>query len=222
MPERKKVGVLISGNGSNLQALIDACRHSDFPAQISVVISNKKDAYGLNRASESGIPTHVIDHREHATRESFDDAMHHLLQHHNVEIVCLAGFMRLLSPGFVQRWQDRMINIHPSLLPAFRGAHAHRDAIAAGVRISGCTVHFVREQMDDGPVIVQAAVPVMAQDDEHALRARVLEQEHICYPMALRWLAEGHLRVEGNKVNITASASDDTPHDRPGVLLNPR
>lgn len=216
MIERKKVGVLISGNGSNLQALIDACRQSDFPAQISVVISNKKDAYGLNRASEAGIPTHVVDHRDHATREAFDGEMHKLLLRHHVEIVCLAGFMRLLSAGFVEQWKDRMINVHPSLLPSFKGAHAHRDAIASGVRVSGCTVHFVRAEMDNGPIIVQAAVPVLAGDDEKTLGARVLEQEHACYPLALRWLAEGRLMIDGTQVRVQNSAPARD------ALLNPQ
>jgi phosphoribosylglycinamide formyltransferase 1 len=217
--DRQKVGILISGNGSNLQALIDACKRPDFPAEISVVISNKQDAYGLNRASEAGIPTHVINHRDYDSREAFDDAMHDMLLHHHVNIVCLAGFMRLLSESFVERWNGRMLNIHPSLLPAFKGAHAHRDVIAAGVRISGCTVHFVSAQMDAGPIIIQAAVPVFPDDTEHSLGARVLEQEHQCYPQALRLLAEGRLAMVDSKVQIQKSTPDHLFHG--GVLLNP-
>lgn len=219
MADRKKVGVLISGNGSNLQALIDACKRPDFPAQISVVISNKQDAYGLNRASEAGIPTHVIDHKNYDSREAFDNAVHEMLLHHHVQIVCLAGFMRLLSSQFVERWTGKMLNIHPSILPAFKGAHAHRDVVAAGVRISGCTVHFVSAQMDAGPVIVQAAVPVFPDDTEQTLGARVLEQEHQCYPQALRLLAEDKLSIVNNRVQIQKSTPDHLFHG--GVLLNP-
>jgi len=218
-PARKKVAVLISGNGSNLQALIDACKHDDFPAEMTVVISNKQDAYGLNRASEAGIAAHVLDHKQYPSRDAFDEALHALLERHNVDIVCLAGFMRLLTPRFVERWHNRLINIHPSLLPSFKGAHAHRDAIAAGVRISGCTVHFVRSEMDSGPVIIQAAVPVLPEDTEHSLGARVLEQEHQCYGLALRWLSEGRIRVEGEKVHIDHAGGHGS--SKGGALINP-
>ncbi|MDE3059915.1 MAG: phosphoribosylglycinamide formyltransferase [Pseudomonadota bacterium] len=213
--KKKKIGVLISGGGSNLQALIEACAAADYPAEISVVISNKESAYGLNRAREHHIPAHIINHKDYETREAFDDAMHTLLMHHQVDIVCLAGFMRLLSPAFVKRWQDRMLNIHPSLLPAFKGAHAHEDVLASGVRFSGCTVHFVRPEMDSGPVIVQAVVPVLPQDTLETLAARVLEQEHRIYPLALRWLAEGRLSVSGNKVMVKSAKAAD------GALINP-
>ena len=220
MAEPKKVGVLISGNGSNLQALIDACKHSDFPAEITVVISNKADAYGLNRASQAGIATHVVDHKQFPNREAFDSAVNNLLLHHHVEIVCLAGFMRILSESFVRHWQGRMLNIHPSLLPAFKGAHAHRDVIAYGVRISGCTVHFVSAEMDAGPIIVQAAVPVLPGDTEQSLGQRVLEQEHACYPLALRWLAEGRVSIVDGKAQIQESTPGQGV-SKGGVLLNP-
>ncbi len=153
--------MLISGGGSNLQALIDASNHADYPAEIAVVISNRDDAYGLNRAREHDIPAHIINHKAYKTREAFDDAMQEMLERHNVEIVCLAGFMRLLSPKFVARWQGKLLNIHPSLLPEFKGAHAVRDALAAGVKETGCTVHMVTDELDAGPVLLQAKVPVL-------------------------------------------------------------
>ena len=199
---KKRVGVLISGSGSNLQALIDACAAPDFPAEIAVVIANKADAYGLTRAKNAGIPAHVLNHKDYASREEFDAAMHQLLGHHLVDIVCLAGFMRLLSDGFVSQWHNKMLNIHPSLLPAFKGAHAIEDALAAGVKITGCTVHFVRVEMDAGPVILQASVPVLQEDTKELLAARVLVQEHRIYPQALRLWAEGKLSVEDEKVEI--------------------
>jgi len=198
--------VLISGNGSNLQALIDACGLADFPAEIVVVISSKADAFGLERAKKSGIPALVLDHQDFASRALFDEEMQRLLDRHLVDVVCLAGFMRLLTPAFVHSWQDKLVNIHPSLLPSFKGVHAHRDAIAAGVRISGCSVHFVRAEMDVGPIIMQAAVPVLPDDTEEVLGKRVLAQEHVCYPLALRWLAEGRLSVVDEKVGVSAVA----------------
>ena len=189
---KKNVGVLISGNGSNLQALIDACAKPDFPARISVVISNKETAYGLNRAAEAGIPSHIINHKDYATREAFDRAVQEMLLRHNVEIVCLAGFMRLLSGWFVSQWKGVMLNIHPSLLPAFKGAHAVRDALAAGVKESGCSVHIVTEELDSGPIIIQGKVPVLPTDTEATLHARIHEQEHKIYPFALRLIADGN------------------------------
>lgn len=201
---KRKVGVLISGNGSNLQALIDACAKPDYPAEIAVVISNKESAFGLNRARNAGIPAHIINHKDYATREAFDDEMHRMLERHLVEFVCLAGFMRLLSPGFIDKWQERLINIHPSLLPSFKGVHVHEQALAAGVRFSGCTVHFVRPEVDAGPIIAQAVVPVLQDDTPESLAARVLEQEHKIYPQALRWLAEGKLSLRQDKVWVQA------------------
>lgn len=183
---KKKIGVLISGNGSNLQALIDACAKKDFPAEITVVISNKESAYGLNRAREHGIAAHIVDHKAYGTREAFDDAMQELLMHHSVEFVCLAGFMRLLSKKFVERWHGKMLNIHPSLLPAFKGTHAVRDALAAGAKKSGCTVHFVVPELDAGPIVLQAEVSVLPGDTEETLHARIHEEEHKIYPAALK------------------------------------
>lgn len=204
---KKKIGVLISGGGSNLQALIDACASPDYPAEIAVVISNQESAYGLNRARERDIPAHIISHKDHASRRAFDDAMQDMLERHSVEIVCLAGFMRLLSREFVARWPDKLLNIHPSLLPAFKGTRAHEEVIASGVRFSGCTVHFVRPEMDKGPIIIQAAVPVLPDDTHETLAARVLGQEHICYPLALCWLAEGRLVIEHEKVTVRGAKS---------------
>ena len=199
---KKRVGVLISGSGSNLQALINACAQPDFPAEIVLVVCNKPDAYGLTRAKEAGIPAHVLNHKDYTSREAFDAAMHQLLEHHLVDIVCLAGFMRLLSDGFVRSWHDKLINIHPSLLPSFKGAHAIFDALKAGVKVTGCTVHFVRAEMDAGPIIMQAAVPVLQEDTEDALAVRVLEQEHRCYAQSLRWLAQDRLVVKDEKVIV--------------------
>lgn len=186
------MGVLISGNGSNLQALIDACALPEFPAEITAVISNKEDAYGLNRAAEAGIPAHIVKHTDYPDRESFDRAVHELLLRHRVEIVCLAGFMRLLSGWFVTQWKGVMLNIHPSLLPAFKGAHAVRDALAAGVQETGCSVHIVTEDLDAGPIIIQAKVTVLQEDTEDSLRQRIHEQEHAIYPFALKLIADGN------------------------------
>jgi phosphoribosylglycinamide formyltransferase 1 len=211
---RLKVGVLISGRGSNLQALIDACADKTFPAEIVLVVSNNADAHGLERAHQAGIETRVVDHRGFAEREAFDTAIDTVLRRAEVELVCLAGFMRLLTAGFVEWWRDRIINIHPSLLPSFKGLHSHERALAAGVRLSGCTVHFVRAEMDDGPIIVQAAVPVHADDDAERLAARVLAAEHRAYPLALRLIAEGRVRVEGDIAVVEGPATDT-------MLINP-
>ncbi len=210
-----KVAVLISGGGTNLQALIDAFRTPQSPAEIVLVISNRDHAGGLQRAAAAAIPTRVIDHRPFADRAAFDAAMHDALTAGGAELVCLAGFMRLLGAQFAEQWGNRLINIHPSLLPAFKGLHAHEQVLAAGVRISGCTVHFVRPAMDDGPIIVQAAVPVLADDTHRSLAARVLAAEHRCYPLAVRLIAEGRVTVRDNKVFIDGEA----PPSR--VMLNP-
>ncbi len=210
-----KVGVLISGRGSNLQALIDACAEPGFPAEIVFVLSNKADAFGLERAKTAGIATRAIDHRGFADRESFEAAVDEALAAAKVELVCLAGFMRLLTPWFVTRWRDRLINIHPSLLPAFPGVHTHERALDAGVRLAGCTVHFVRADMDSGPIIVQAAVAVAPDDTPDSLAARVLAAEHRCFPLALKLVAEGRVRVSGEAVQITRQTAPG------GVLMNP-
>lgn len=214
---RLKVAVLISGRGSNLQALIDACAQRDFPADIRLVLSNRGDAQGLARAAQAGIATQVISHRDFATRDAFDAALDAALQAAGIELVCLAGFMRLLGEAFVERWRDRLVNIHPSLLPAFRGLDTHARALAAGVRFTGCTVHFVRAAVDDGPIIVQAAVPVLPGDDSEALAARVLAAEHRAYPLALRLIAEGRVRVrDDGRVEIRRAAAA-----APAAMLNP-
>lgn len=192
-----RLGVLISGRGTNLQALIDACRDPDFPAEVALVISNKPDAGGLARAASAGIPTLVLKPKDYVDKPAHEAAMTQALEQAGVGLVCLAGFMRLLTGGFVTHWHDRLINIHPSLLPAFPGIDTHARAIAAGVRFHGCTVHYVREVMDDGPIIVQAAVPVADDDTPDSLAARVLEQEHKAYPLAVRLIGEGRVRVEG-------------------------
>jgi len=197
-----KIAVLISGRGSNLQSLIDACADETYPAEIVLVISNVPDVVGLERAAKAGIPAIVIDHTAFDDRGPFEDAMNDALKEAGAELVCLAGFMRLLTDAFVDRWRDRLINIHPSLLPAFRGLHIHERVIEYGARFTGCTVHYVRPAMDDGPVIVQAAVPVLADDDADALADRVLAQEHVVYPLAVRLIAESRVRVAQERVII--------------------
>lgn len=215
MARKLKVGVLVSGRGSNLQALIDACANAAFPAEIVHVLSNVAGAYALERAGTAGIPTSVLDHRAFDSREAFDEALDAHLREMGVEFLCLAGFMRLLSAGFVTKWQDRLINIHPSLLPSFKGLHTHERALEMGVKLHGCTVHFVRPATDEGPIIVQAAVPVLPGDTPDTLGARVLAQEHKAYPLALRLVAEGRARVSGNVVMIESVGKDDA------ALLNP-
>jgi len=210
-----KLGVLISGRGSNLQALIDACASDDYPAETVLVISNKADAQGLRRAQAAGIATLTISHGDYEDRDAFDAAIGNALEEAGVQLVCLAGFMRILGETFVERWRDRLINIHPSLLPAFKGLNTQARAIDAGVRISGCTVHFVRPAMDDGPIIVQAAVPVLAGDDEDTLSARILVAEHKAYPLAVRLIADGRARVVNERVVIDGAA------DLEGLMLNP-
>jgi phosphoribosylglycinamide formyltransferase-1 len=199
--------VLISGRGSNLRALLEA------GLPVSAVISNRADAEGLAVAAARGIETRVVEHRKHATREAFDAALAEAIDGFGPRLVALAGFMRIFTPGFVSRYDGRMLNIHPSLLPAFPGLHTHERALAAGVKVHGCTVHFVTPELDHGPIVVQAAVPVRAGDDAAALAARVLKQEHIVYPRALRWFLEGKLvlgngvvHVKGNDVQVVLAA----------------
>ena len=197
---RRRVAVLISGGGSNLQALLDAAAAPDYPAAIALVVSNVEGAFGLQRAARAGVPATCLDHRGFADRTAFDAALDAILREAGIELVCLAGFMRILTAGFVARWHDRLLNIHPSLLPAFPGLHTHARALAAGVRVHGCTVHLVRAALDDGPILVQGIVPVMDGDEEATLAARVLEVEHRCYPLALAGLASGRLTVAGERV----------------------
>ena len=203
-----RVGVLVSGRGSNLQALIDACARDDFPARIVRVISNRPNAQGLDRASKAGIDAQVVDHTDYDDRDAFEAALHASLKEAGVELVCLAGFMRILNPDFVDRWRNRLINIHPSLLPAFPGLHTHERALEDGVRFSGCTVHFVRPEMDNGPIILQAAVPVCPGDTPDGLARRVLEYEHRIYPEAVRLIALGRVRVSGGKVTIAGAKAE--------------
>lgn len=192
---KRRVGVLISGGGSNMAALIAAARDPGYPAEIVCVVSNVASAGGLAKAEAAGVPTAVVDHRAFGTRENFERAVVAELVAHRVEIVALAGFMRLLTPWFIERWHDRLINIHPALLPAYKGLHTHARALADGVKIVGCTVHYVRPEMDVGPIIAQAAVPVADGDTPDTLAARVLVQEHRIYPLALARVASGATRV---------------------------
>jgi phosphoribosylglycinamide formyltransferase-1 len=211
-----KVAVLISGRGSNLQALIDVFpKGSDSPVQIVLVLSNCPDAQGLERADKAGLKTAVIDHKSFASREDFDVAMDREIRAAGAEFIVLAGFMRLLTEGFINAWKNRMINIHPALLPSFKGLDTHRRALEAGVKLHGCTAHFVRHETDTGPIIGQAAVPVLPGDDETALAARVLRAEHQLYPLALRLVAEAKVRVDGERAIISAAPAVD------GILFNP-
>lgn len=188
---RKRVAVLISGRGSNMVALLAAARAPDYPAEIALVLSNRPDAAGLAVAAAEGVPALALDHRAHADRAAFERAMQAELLARRIDLVCLAGFMRLLSPWFVGAWEGRMINIHPALLPAFKGLHTHERALEAGVALHGCTVHLVTAGMDEGPILAQAALAVAPDDTPATLAARVLRLEHAIYPLALRWLAEG-------------------------------
>jgi phosphoribosylglycinamide formyltransferase-1 len=192
---KKRVAILISGRGSNMRALIEAAAQKDYPAEIALVISNIADAGGLLFAKQHGIATEVIEHGKFPSREIFDNALDVKLSEANIDIVCLAGFLRLLSPRFTEKWRGRMINIHPSLLPAFKGLHTHRRALEAGAKVHGCTVHFVEPELDSGPIILQAEVPVKPGDDEETLAARVLAEEHKIYPQALRLVAEGRTKI---------------------------
>jgi len=193
------VVVLISGRGSNLRALLDA------GLPVGAVISNRADAEGLKLASARGVATGVVEHRAHATRETFDAALAEQIERYRPRLVALAGFMRILTPGFVARFRERMLNIHPSLLPAFAGLDTHERALAAGVKVHGCTLHFVTAELDHGPIVAQAAVPVLADDDAARQAARVLEQEHVIYPRAVRWFLEGRLTVRSGVVHVKGS-----------------
>jgi phosphoribosylglycinamide formyltransferase 1 len=203
MSERKKrVGILISGRGSNMMALVEAARAADYPAEIATVVSSRPDAPGLAWAMAQRLPTLALDHKAYPSREAFDEAMHAALTAASVEIVALAGFMRIQSAAFVAKWSGRQLNIHPSLLPLFKGLHPHKQALDAGVRISGCTVHFVTEEMDAGPIVAQAAVPVGTTDTAETLAARILVAEHKLYPLALALVASGRARLVDGRVQI--------------------
>ena len=213
---RLKIGVLISGRGSNLQALIEAARDPAYPAEIAVVVSNGPEAAGLARAAAAGISHHIV---AAPSRAAFAAEADRILRAAGVELVALAGFMRILDAGLVEAWADQMVNIHPSLLPAFPGLHPQRQALAAGVKFSGCTVHFVRAAVDIGPIIAQAVVPVEDGDDEDRLAARILAAEHRLYPLAVRFFAEGRLHIDGNRVAVTGGSPPDmaalNPTERP-------
>lgn len=202
MKPKLRVGILISGRGSNMAALIHATQAADYPAEIACVVSNMVDAPGLKIANAAGIPTAVVRHNKHSDRETFDREVSAELERHDVGLVVLAGFMRIFSPWFPTRWVNRLINVHPSLLPAFKGLHVQRQALEAGVRLSGCTVHFVIPDLDSGPIIAQAAVPVFPDDTEAVLSARILRQEHRLYSLVVRWFAEGRIEVEPSRVVV--------------------
>lgn len=200
---KPRIVILISGRGSNMAALLAA----DLPLEIAAVISNRPGAAGLALAATRGVAAEVVDHQAYATREAFDQALSEAIDRHQPQLVVLAGFMRILTPAFIRHYQGRLLNIHPSLLPAFPGLHTHRQALQAGVRIHGCTVHFVTEQLDHGPIVAQAAVPVLPDDTEETLAARVLESEHRIYPEALRWWAEGRLTLQDDgRVGVRGAA----------------
>lgn len=200
MTSPTRIAVLASGRGSNLAALIEACRDRAFPAEISLVICNVETAQGLSVAAAAGVPTRIISHKVFETREEFDAAIDSALTAAKIELICEAGFMRIHSDDFARKWQGRMLNIHPSLLPAFKGIRVHRQALDAGVRVSGCTVHFVVPELDSGPIIAQAAVPVYPDDSVETLQERILAEEHKLYPAALKKVAEGSVVLRDGKV----------------------
>jgi len=198
--QRRRVAVLISGRGSNLASLIEAARRPYYPAEIALVVSNRPDAGGLSHAEAADIPTAVVDHKAFPDRAAFENALDDLLRWRQIDLIALAGFMRVFTAGFVERWTGRMLNIHPSLLPLFKGLHTHAQALEAGVLVHGCTVHFVVPELDSGPIVAQAAVPVLPNDTEETLAARVLTQEHVIYPRALASVASGRARLEDGQV----------------------
>jgi len=209
MARRVSIGVLISGNGSNLQSIIDAIEAGALDAKIEVVLSNRSEAYGLARARKHNLRSETLDHNAFASREAYDHTVVDILQQSGVELVVLAGFMRLLSPVFVKAYSNRIMNIHPALLPAFPGLRVQKRALEHGVRFSGCTVHFVNEECDEGPIIIQAVVPVFPDDTEASLTARILEQEHRIYPRAIQLYAEGRIKVVGRRVLLDGLARDE-------------
>ena len=216
MTEKIRIGALVSGNGSNLQAIIDAAEAGRLDAEIACVISNNAKAYALERAKRHHIPAFQLDHRAYATREAFDAAVVDLLHEHNVQLVILAGFNRIITPVLLDAFPMSLMNIHPALLPSFPGKNAQRQALEYGVKIAGCTVHFVDEGTDSGPVIIQAAVPAFDHDTEESLSARILKEEHRIFPKAIQLFAEGRLSVQGRKVIIKPSLNSDG-----NVLENP-
>jgi len=216
MAQKVPLGILISGNGSNLQAIIDAIEKKQLDAEVRVVISNREEAYGLVRAQKHGVPTEIVDHGKSPSREAFDQHLIVQFKNRQVELVVLAGFMRLLSADFVHAFANRIMNIHPALLPAFPGLHVQRKAVEAGVRFSGCTVHFVNEECDQGPIIIQAVVPVFPDDSEESLSARILKEEHRIYPKAIQLYSEGRLHVAGQRVLV-----DGLEKEEQQVMIHP-
>lgn len=206
---KKRTAILISGRGSNMASLIEAAQDPDYPAEIALVLSNVADAPGLAKARAEGIPTSVVAHGDYPDRETFDSEITKTLKTYSIEIVCLAGFMRILSNQFSTHWQGRLINIHPSLLPAFRGLNVHQRALDAKVKVSGCTVHFVIPELDEGPTIARAVVPVIDDDDADTLAARILEQEHRIYPLALAYLADERVKMENGRTIIDGTPAPD-------------
>lgn len=208
MPDTRtcRLVVLVSGNGSNLQAILDACQTGRIPARVVAVISNRPGAYGLQRAQAAGVPTEVLDHTTFTERSTFDQALQACIDRYQPDLVVLAGFMRILTPAFVAHYHGRLLNIHPSLLPRYKGIHTHRRVLEDGADEHGASVHFVTSELDGGPVIMQAKVPVLPSDDENSLAARVQQQEHRIYPLAVKWFAEGRLKLEGNQVLLDGQA----------------
>jgi phosphoribosylglycinamide formyltransferase-1 len=203
----KSIVILISGRGSNMEAIVERCAGEGWPARVAAVISNRADAQGLAFAAEREIPTAIVEHQAHATREAFDATLAQAIDGFAPDLVVLAGFMRILGVPFVHRYAGRLLNIHPSLLPAFPGLHTHRRALEAGCKVVGATVHFVTPELDHGPIVMQSVVPVRPGDDEEHLAARVLASEHVIYPLAVRWFVEGKLALEGTRVRQTDGAS---------------
>lgn len=211
-----RLGVLVSGSGTNLQSILDACAAGAIDARVAVVISNVASAYALNRAQSAGVPTRIVLHKEYPDRDAFDAELVRVLKEHEVELVCLAGFMRILTQGFIRAYPGRIMNIHPALLPSFPGLEVRQAAIDHGVRFSGCTVHFVDEGVDTGPIIIQAVVPVYPDDTEELLKDRILRREHQIYPKAIQLYAQGRLSISGRRVLI-----HDHRHDEADFLINP-
>lgn len=205
----QRIVILISGRGSNMEAIVQRCAEQGWPARVVAVLANRPQAGGLAWAAAQGIATQVVDHKACASREAFDDALAAAIDAHRPDLVVLAGFMRVLGAGFVQRYAGRLLNIHPSLLPAFPGLHTHRRALETGVKVHGASVHFVTAELDDGPIVIQAAVPVLTGDDEDKLAARVLAQEHLIYPQAVRWFVEDRLELVAGRVSLRDAPAQD-------------
>jgi phosphoribosylglycinamide formyltransferase-1 len=197
-----KLAVLVSGRGSNLQSIMDSIKEGRLKAQISVVVSNKADAYALERAHNHGIPARHLNGKDYSQRREYDESLANLVQEYNPDLIVLAGYMRMLTPEFLLRFPNKVINIHPALLPSFPGIDAQKKALEYGVKVTGCTVHFVDSGMDTGPIIAQKAVPVMDNDSVDSLSARILEQEHLLYPEVIKWISEGRVKIEGRKVKV--------------------